>query len=120
MVVGEVVVVVVVGEVVLEVEGAGVITKYAAIPAMTRITTMTMTAVVVLIALCLMIFILTFISPRDYKRVDRLRKRQDSSSKRPGGVGHFHRVRPFAEKFDADVPPKGLWHSGQALTTYKK
>jgi len=55
-------VVVVVGEVVLEVEGADVTTKYAAIPAKTKITTTTMTAEVVLIALCLMIFILSFIS----------------------------------------------------------
>ena len=57
VVVGEVVVVVV-GEVVLEVEGAGASTKYAAIPAMMRITTMTMTAEVVLMALRSLIFIL--------------------------------------------------------------
>jgi len=57
------VVVVVVGDVVVEDEGAGVSTKYAAIPAMMRITTMTITVEVVLIALCLMIFILGFHKP---------------------------------------------------------
>jgi hypothetical protein len=61
VVVGEVVVVVV-GVVVLEVDGPGVSTKYAAIPAMTRITTMTMTAEVVLMAPRLLIFILGFTS----------------------------------------------------------
>jgi len=89
VVVGDVVVVVgdvvvVVGGVVLEVEGPGVSTKYAAIPAMTRITTMTMTAEVVLIALCLMIFILVFHKTvRDYKRVSRTRNLPDSAFSPP-------------------------------------
>jgi len=61
VVVGDVVVVVV-GEVVLVVEGAGVSTKYAAMPATIRITTMTITAEVVLMAPCLLIFILGFVS----------------------------------------------------------
>jgi len=64
VVVGEVVVVVV-GEVVVVVVvvvDEGVSTKYAAIPATMRITTMTMTAEVVLIAPRLLIFILAFVS----------------------------------------------------------
>jgi len=61
VVVGEVVVVVV-GEVVEEDDGPGVSTKYAAIPATTRITTMTMTAVVVLMAPRVLIFILVVAS----------------------------------------------------------
>jgi len=100
-------VVVVVGDVVLEVEGPGVSTKYAAIPAMTRITTMTITAVVVLIALCLMIFILVFHKTvRDYKRVSRTRDLQDSASIWLFRVGHLYPTCTLADLFDAYAPPE--------------